>query len=168
MWRFGFEVWFRFWFRFVSFRSVSFRLVSFRFALYRYPVIGQHSKSRLGYDWCYRLKPGSNQKTNFLRKRNLSIYKHVGYRHVVWTFILIAECRICDHATDRQCRLILEIPCCLKPTRSLLYFLFTRLHTSETSNLIGCLILAHCIILYLEPRLWMLTYVKGLCEVTNH
>jgi hypothetical protein len=39
--------------------------------------------------------------------------------------------------------------------RSLLYFLFTRLYISETSNFIGCLILAHCITEYLEPRLCM-------------
>ena len=45
--------------------------------------------------------------------------------------------------------------------RPLLYFLFTRLHTSETSNLIGCLILAHCIIPCLEPRLRILTEVKA-------
>jgi hypothetical protein len=33
----------------------------------------EYSKSGLGmkqYDWCYRLKPGSNQKTAFIRKRN--------------------------------------------------------------------------------------------------
>jgi hypothetical protein len=32
--------------------------------------ISQHSKSRLEYDWCYRLRPGSNQKTVILRKGN--------------------------------------------------------------------------------------------------
>jgi hypothetical protein len=32
--------------------------------------ISEHSKFGLGYDWCYSLKPGSNQKTVFLRKRN--------------------------------------------------------------------------------------------------
>jgi hypothetical protein len=49
MWRFGFEVWFRFWFCFVRFRFVkfrffsigfvSFRLISFRFELYMYPSL---------------------------------------------------------------------------------------------------------------------------------
>jgi hypothetical protein len=32
--------------------------------------ISEHSKSRLRYDWCYHLKPRSNQKTFFLRKWN--------------------------------------------------------------------------------------------------
>jgi hypothetical protein len=30
--------------------------------------ISEQSKSRLRYDWCYRLKRGSNQKTVILRK----------------------------------------------------------------------------------------------------
>jgi hypothetical protein len=39
MWRFGFEVWFRFWFRFVWFRLVSFRFDWFRFDLFRFVSI---------------------------------------------------------------------------------------------------------------------------------
>jgi hypothetical protein len=59
--------------------------------------------------------------------------------------------------------------------RPLLYFLFKRLHTSETSILIGWLILGHCIILCLEPWLWhlrkpsvwfSLTPISSLAEFT--
>jgi hypothetical protein len=72
----------------------------------------------------------------------LSIYKLSGYRHVVQNFVLWRIAELFKTAIG-----------------PLLYFLFTRLYTSEISNLIGCLILAHCIILCLKPCLW----IKGLC-----
>jgi hypothetical protein len=105
--------------------------------------IGEHSKSGLGYDWCYRLKPGSNTKVSFIRKRN---YKHGRYRHVVRNFVLMGDCR-CGHVADRERILIFERSFCLKQQLDHCTFC---LHAFIDQTL--AVYLAHCIILCLEPR----------------
>jgi hypothetical protein len=67
--------------------------------------ISVHSKSGLRYDWCYHFKPGSNQKTDFLRKRN-KIFINMSGKDTVQNFVLMAGCRICGHVTASQRKLI--------------------------------------------------------------
>jgi hypothetical protein len=58
----------------------------------------------------------------------LSIYKHSRYIQVVRNFLLMADCRICGHVTDRQCRLMFGSSFCLKQQLSWLYYCPFCLH----------------------------------------
>jgi hypothetical protein len=70
-------------------------------------------------------------------------------------FFWMAACRLCSHATDKQHRLIFGSSFCLKQQVDQCCTFCLRAyihHTSETSDIFGCLILGHCIIQGLDPR----------------
>jgi hypothetical protein len=79
MWRFVFEVWFRFWFRFVSIGFVSFRLVSFRFVSISFrtlqvPITVTLTKSK-GYWEC--IQNGKWDKKNVDIKYTMSMLSRI-------------------------------------------------------------------------------------------